>query len=492
MPRITWLIDKQATGLFVLLLLSFAYFFPHWADWNQNSRFALVKSLVEEHSLVIDHFYQDTGDYAIYGNHKYTDKAPGLSFLGAPIYAGFRTVTRWVPGTAWTATPASNSAFSRTLRPDGTGLQANKIEDAAALYVVTFFVVSLPAAALWVLVYCFLGDLGFSRRVRLGVPLALGLATVAFPYSSAFYSHQTASFLLFAAFYLLFLIKHGRLPLGALWGVGAVLGLAGFTDFPAVIPAGLLLVYAWSFLRSGTRLLQIIGGALPFALALGVYNQLCFGSPFHSSYRYLALFQAQSNYGILGFSLPTWQAFWGITFSSYRGLFFSSPFLLATIPGAWLARGKSFRRAELLLSISVIVAYLALISCYYDWKGGFSIAGPRNLIPMIPFMALPVACGLEVIWRSVFWRGIVIATFAWSFAAIFIQTAAGQAFAPISIPSPLFEFFLPALLAGDINRNVGMILRLSRWYSLVPLLVGTGLVSAWLFAKEGTTGESRT
>ena len=482
---------STALLLFLVLLVSFVYFFPRWADWNENSHFALVQAVVEEHTFVIDDFYQQTGDYAIYRGHQYTDKAPGLSFVAVPIYAAFRVVAQKIPSGVWTRAAASNPAFAATLRPGGTGIEESKVEYAAGLYLVTIFAVSLPSALLWLLVYRFLGDIGVSRGIRLVVALACALGTVAFPYATVFYSHQTASFLVFSGFYLLFLIKRERVSPHYSWAVGAILGLAVLTDFPSLIPTALLLVYATSF-RSLRAVPRIVGGALPFAIVLAFYNEVCFGSPFTSSYRYLALFPTQRDYGFLGFSLPTWQAFWGITFSPYRGLFFSSPFLLAALPGIWLAWRSRRWRAELLVSIGVMVAYLVLISSYYDWKGGFAVAGPRNLIPLIPFAALPLARGIDAAWHSGFWRPIVTAALAWSLVAMFVQTAGSQDFAPITVPNPLFEFFLPRLLDGDINRNLGMIPHLSRWYSLLPLLAAIGLVSVSFWLREGKTRDPRT
>jgi hypothetical protein len=475
---------SSGLSIFLLFLIAYAYFLPRWADWNENSHFSLVQSLVEEHRFVIDDYYHWTGDYAMYRGHQYTDKAPGLSFLAVPFFAGFQVAEGLVPANVWTRAAASNSAFLATLRANGSGLLVDKIQYAAGLYVVTFFTVSVPSALLWLFVYMFLGEVGIPGKTRLMVTLLSGLGTLALPYATVFYNHMTAAFLTFAAFYLLFRIKHGRLSPDYLWAVGAILGLTVLTDFPSVIPAGILFLYAASFLPRRVLLARIIGGALPFAIALGFYNAVCFGSPFTSSYRYLALFPDQRSYGFLGFSWPTWAAFWGITFSPFRGLFFSSPFLLAALPGALLGWRDRRWRAELLVAIAVICAYLVLISCYYDWKGGFAVAAPRNLISILPFLAVLSAWGISAAWHSANWRIPLLGTAAWSLMAAFIETTGGQDFAPITIPDPLFQFFLPRLLSGDVNRNLGMVLRLPRWYSLLPLIVLLALLTLTLWAKE--------
>ena len=48
--------------LFLLLLFCSTYTFPRWADWNQNSRFDLVLAIVDQGTLCIDDYYQNTDD----------------------------------------------------------------------------------------------------------------------------------------------------------------------------------------------------------------------------------------------------------------------------------------------------------------------------------------------------------------------------------------------------------------------------------------------
>ena len=55
------------------LLSCYAYFFPRWAEWNQNSRMDLTLAIVDQGRFAIDDYYENTGDYAVYGDHVYTD-----------------------------------------------------------------------------------------------------------------------------------------------------------------------------------------------------------------------------------------------------------------------------------------------------------------------------------------------------------------------------------------------------------------------------------
>jgi hypothetical protein len=326
-----------------------------------------------------------------------------------------------------------------------------------------------------VLLYRFLGRFLERETPRALLILGYSLATIVLPYSTVFYGHQTAAMLLFAAFYLAYRVRRGELGLGYLWAVGALLGLTVLTEFPAVVAGGLLGLYVVWFLYQWRGWRSVVSGAgrlilagLPFAFLLGFYNASCFGSPFTSSYRYLGNFPEISNTGFLGFTAPSWEALWGVTFSPYRGLFFLSPFLLWAIPGFWHAVRDKAWRAEGLLSLSIVVVHLALISCWYDWRGGYAI-GPRNLILILPYLIIAIAFFLRHLYspfsHSLFWSSLLL-----SFALVWIAATAGQEFPSITIAHPLREFWWPRFAAGDITRNLGMALGLEAWWSLLPPL----------------------
>ena len=86
------LLGHREIWLFMFLLISFAYFFPRWASWNQNSRLDLTMAIVEEGTVAIDNYVQNTGDYAMVGDHYYSTKAPGSSLLEIPQYWIFRNL----------------------------------------------------------------------------------------------------------------------------------------------------------------------------------------------------------------------------------------------------------------------------------------------------------------------------------------------------------------------------------------------------------------
>jgi hypothetical protein len=467
--------------LFSLLLFCSTYTFPRWAEWNQNSRLDLVLAIVDQGTLCIDDYYQNTGDYALFEGHHYSDKAPGASFLGVPIYWVFRQVMGLGAMEKWIDRLETNPALANTLLEEGTGLQVGKVYFALALTVVTFFVVSIPSAFLGVLLYWWTGYVTEKPLYRLLVPLAYGLLTNAFPYSNMFFGHQIAATLLFAAFFMLFRIE--RQDLSPAWSplVGFVLGYAVITEYPAVLIAAGLSVYAFSALSNKRWLLRMILAGLPPGLLLMAYNYAIYRTPMPVGYHYSELYTEQHSSGFLSLSYPRLSALWGITFGSYRGLFFISPVLLLAGAGfvIWARRGVH-RRAWWTCLYAVISSFLFNGSSIM-WQGGWSI-GPRYLLPMLPFLVVGLVYFLDA-WGSRPWiRVLTLALAAWSSFAVWAETIGGQHF-PDWTPNPLFNYSLPNLAAGNIARNVGMVFELPGWASLLPLLAGLG-IGLWLLVRS--------
>ena len=83
-------LDKRLSwSIFALLFFSYAYFYQA-GGWNENTRFDLVRAIVDDHTLSIDRYHENTGDKARFRGHYYSDKAPGASFAAVPAYAIFR------------------------------------------------------------------------------------------------------------------------------------------------------------------------------------------------------------------------------------------------------------------------------------------------------------------------------------------------------------------------------------------------------------------
>lgn len=471
---------REAKLLFVLLLLCYMYFFPRWADWGQNSKLDLTMAIVDQGTLMIDDYVHNTGDYAYYNGHYYSDKAPGTSFLGVLPYAAFKLVAQTPLMVGLMDAIHANPALAETLRPEGSGLLEDKVYQALALTVITFCIVSVPSALLGVVFYRLARIFTPNRVYALLVTVVYGLATIAFPYSSILNGRQIAAVLVMTSFYLLLRMKISppilrREKVRGVGLVGFLLGLALICDYPtALIIVGMGL-YG---LHVSTRSLRIyplvavliIGiAALPSVLLMATYNLAIFGTPLPVGYFYSTLYKDLHSIGFISLTYPKLDALYGLTFSPFRGLFYLSPVLLLAIPGLWVWWRSQRDRAEFMLSLWAIVSFFAFNSSSAMWWGGFAV-GPAYLVPMIPFLALGLVFFLEH-WGELLWaRVLFIGLSVFSFFLIWAETIGGQSF-PDLTPNPLVTLSLPRLIAGDIARNLGMLLHLHSFASLLPLMV---------------------
>jgi hypothetical protein len=470
---------ENAAGwiLAVILLLFYAYFFPRWADWNQNTRLNLTLSIVEYGSLSIDAYHENTGDKLYYEGHYYSDKAPGLSFAAVPVYAAMRPVLQSAPVVQVLDRLSSSPAMAATLNPDGTGVDREKVVFAVSQYVFTVLLVSLPSALLGLLLFHFLGRFLPNIWLRFSLVLAYGLGTPALPYSTVFYSHQLGAVLTFAAFFLVFRMRWENAPRWHLWIVGALLGFSILSENPTALIAAVIGLYAVVSLRDWKAGVPVAAAALPFVLLFLGYNYVRFGDPLELGYQYHATFTAHAAAGPAGFAGFRWEAFWDITFSPYKGLFFRSPFLLLAIPGLIRLWQTGRFRMEALAAVTIMIGYFIHAASFYDWGGGHT-AGPRYLVAMLPFMAFPVITMLG----SRAWRVLFFVLALVSILLIGAETMAGQHFPYQEMRNPWTEYILPSWQSGDIARNLGTIIGLPSWYSLIPLFIVVG-VSVWILFK---------
>jgi len=472
--------------LFLILLACYVYTFPRWADWNQNSRLNLTMAIVDRGVLYIDDYYlghTQTGDYAEYDGHVYSDKAPGTALLGVPFYWAFRTATggeafHWLAGRL-----QGSDALGATLTEGGTGVLPGKVYAAMALATVTLGVVAIPAALLGVLLYRFSRLVTPAALPRAGATLLYGLATSAYPYAGSFYGHQMVAATLFAAFALTHRIASGRGGALSTLGVGLLLGWAVISEYPAALIAGAIAVYLIARIPRKAHLGWAVAGAtLPGALWMA-HNLAIYGRPITFGYSYSTLYMDKHNVGFLSLSYPTIGALWAITFGSFRGLFYLSPVLLLALPGfAILARRREIR-PEVLVCAWAIVAFLAFNASSVMWEGGFAV-GPRYLVPMLPFLVPPLVAAIEYLGRHVAGRALTAVLAAWSFLAVWAETHGGQSF-PDWTPDPLFRYSLVRLWQGDVARNAGMLLGLSGLASLIPLALVIGVLLAALIRLIG-------
>jgi hypothetical protein len=458
-----------ATG-FLILVACYGYFLPVIDNVNSSSRMNLVYAIADQGTIRIDDYHRNTIDKALFEGHYYTEKSIGPSIVALPTYIVFRTVSVL-------------TGITERPEPAGDGWGYPRRYHAMALTLVTFVTVAIPSAAAAVVLYAFLRR-RVSPQVAFLIMLAYGLGTIAFPYSSEFYSHQLAASSMFAAFFLLWrIVVEGARPAGA-WLAGALMGLAVITEYVTVVLA--LLILAWVLFEGHGRsiLARVIAAAIPWGLLLAGYNLAAFGTPLPVGYAYTVHFSDVHIQGFMGLTMPRWDRLYGITFSPYRGLFFLSPFLMLAGYGFYLM-WRVHQHALVLLLAGITVSLLLYNASYVMWTGGVAV-GARHLIPMLPFLCVPVAWAVQRMSSSRLWKPVAVALIVLSITMVWIHSISGWDFPPETVERPLTDYALPLLIKGDLALNLGVVLGLNGHASLIPLIamvVGIAIVVPRLLAR---------
>jgi hypothetical protein len=460
------------------LLLCFLYFLPRAGDWNQDSRLDLTLALVNHGSIAIDGYQWNAGvDAALVRGHYYSNKAPGQSLAAVPIFVAFKGLLS-VTGHGSDAERIGVGRYWKKLYFDFFLLQC----------LVSIYTVSIPGMLFFMLFFWFLGFFTKSTASRVALTLGTALATNMFPYSQVFYPHVPTAALLFGAFMLLYVAgsreaqrQTPRLrgqPGKAALCAGLCLGGAFLLDHTAALPGGVVGLYGLTRLPRRSWLYLAIGAAPALAITLG-FDYLSYHNAAVTGYN------ARGGSGPAGIDpgvaqAPSGHGFWGMSFSPYRGIFFLSPFLLLAFPGAWLWRRRG--GYEWATCLGAAIAYFVAISAISFWYGGASV-GPRYLVPIVPFLALPVIFVLDALQRR--WeRYLVYGLIVVSAVNVWLQTAAARGFPPVNKLNPLFDYSLPSFAHGRVALSLGTVLVApftginSKW-TLVPLVPLLGLWSWW-------------
>lgn len=398
----------MARRLFLLTFVAYAFFF-NGGGWNQNATFDLTRALVERRTIIIDAYHENTGDKSVgRHNHFYSNKPPGTSLLGVIPYAPLYIIERamHVNVSSWLATTVN-------------------------LCIVTMAVCGVCGALIPAVLYAWLRRrAGASDRAALAVALIIAFGTYIFAYSTVYFAQVPSALFLFLAF--VWLDDHP-------WLAGAAAGLSGLC-FYFCIPAAIVLAI-FAFLRSRANAIRFILGGLPFAIALGIYQKNAFGSPWRSSLESSGLFTTQGAFlGVL--VRPSGIALWGITFSKFRGLFYISPVLLFAFVGAVIMiRRRAMLRELLLIAIVAFVFVLGTIS-FNGWHGGSAI-GPRYILPIVPFLAIPMVFATSILrWL---WIPLAAISIAINFLAAAVDPMPGQ-----PIPAPVTDYYIPVFVHGRL------------------------------------------
>lgn len=410
-PRKGWPVSSAVAALLFALVAPIA----HHTGEQQASRYSLTASLWDYGTVEIDRFEDFIGrDRAIREGVIYSDKAPGQPFLAVPFYGIYR-----VAG-------GDSMIETRTdpLAPD------------AGLWWMTLWSAFLPGCVLAVLMYRWAEEV--EPRTALGSVLAMSLGTLLLVYSGLLFGHVLAAVLAFGMFLI---VREPDRSALALATAGSLGGAAVITEFPAalvVIAVGVIAVFIHR-----RRVWALLAGALPFAVFGAWYNFRVTGSPIVTAFQWSAFSGPRSQHEPLKdvFAGASWDRLLDVLFSE-RGLLIGSPVLLLALAGIWLL----FRRGRRVDASAALGAIVLMVAVQVAWANSYAGgAGPRYVVPALPFMAAPVAVAWER-WRraGLVLGGIGVLTMM---AAFFTEPQLGSDF------SAGLGDWLATALAGDFAPN---------------------------------------
>jgi hypothetical protein len=202
-----------------------------------------------------------------------------------------------------------------------------------------------------------------------------------------------------------------------------------------------------------------------------------FGGPLTLPYE----FSTQRNRSrgfFMGLGVPDTTVLWHILLSPYRGLFFSSPWLALSLPGAvrMLRARAGALRAEAITCIAIALLYLWLNASLADWQGGRAM-GARYLVPCLPFVAILAAALALPNTRTSTRVTRALGRAAWALAAtaaigstfLMLAGTAVQPEVPVRERDPFGAYILPRLAEGQLAVSTQSIDSFGSSPSLDPL-----------------------
>ncbi len=308
--------------------------------------------------------------------YSYSDKPIGVSLLAVPIY--------WIGEFILVELVGLNSSDWTTI-------------DNAIKFLIMISVLIFGAFTV-LRFYDFLRLEGISHSKANWTALLFGLGSLYYVYAGTFFSHSiTASFLLLSLYYCSKFRK--KRTINSLLWAGIFSGYSVVCDYIFLFFLPFFFIYLfipfpWSlneikkhwksylqFSLSSTIIYMI--PVLICGLLVTYYNFVCFGDPFVTPYSFARFFK-----DVQHFAAPMEEGLEILLTSSHHGLITFMPIIIVSLIGIIPLYRKNPSLALLCLTMPALL--IVLYSKYYLPTGGLAY-GPRQLVPITPFLLIPLA-----------------------------------------------------------------------------------------------------
>ncbi|HEV2294972.1 MAG TPA: hypothetical protein VGR35_14050 [Tepidisphaeraceae bacterium] len=458
-------LDRRVAWLLLLgPLLVYGYFFGGHG-YNQNAQFDSIRAIVERGTFEITPYARPGGPFTFTGDvydvdgRVFSNKPPGMTIVGAPIYAIL-------------------ALFERALGLDLDALNVMRFN----AYVLTLCLSAFPGAWVVAMLFRHLREQGVALQHASLAAAAFAFGTLLFPYATVLMSHNLLAACLFVP-WVWVTRSTVSVPRAALAGLLVAIGMLSFLPV-----APLALLYLIHLLRRGFRR-QAVAFCVGPALAVGAmlaHNAYYFGSPFETGAR-VGREPFYEEHLLLGkFAWPDWRRLYWITFHPFRGLFYCCPvFILCLLSllqptRAWLRQ---------LVTPALVVAFFVLFYLTFNgWAGGFSV-GPRYAIPALPFLFLFAVPALAR-YRTIAIILIALSTLNMLAVTGYNVMVPGNSVGGAMAENPVAECYkrltMNSVARNSESFNLGLLIGINGVASLLPAaaLIGAVFYLLRLFTRE--------
>lgn len=433
---------KHRIHIFVLLALLLCWPAPYFSSLrspNELVRLYLTRAWVDDHTIKLDTQIKKYGpltDYALRDGHYYCDKAPGLSWMSAPLYRLF-------------------------------SLTSPNLSEHQFFYRFRLMCLILPTLCVLLLLCRQLDRLRLQRRLVEIMPIAIILCTPLFAYNLQWMSHAATAWLLGLTTALIWYCRSQTIGWSILPGFCAAFAVTvEYPVAPLLLPLAITTV--WNTKQRLHRLAFFVLGTLPPLAALSLYHVSAFGNVWQTGYAFLAnpQFQNYHRHGIFGVGLPNWEALSGVLLSAKRGLLLISPWFIFA-PFSLLALRKPQWHPWLFCFWAQVVWMFYSAVSFPFWLGGWSF-GPRHLVAALLPLAILSFVGFDMLRKQLSARAggifLEITFFGLLLVGGIACTTAALTYPsyPEDINAPLFELSLPLLSRGQFPNNLASLLGFSK------------------------------